>query len=208
MNYLRIYNEFVADRRHKEIEKPYDRHHIVPKCLGGTRTAENVIKLCFSDHLFAHLLLARIYGGKLAQAFRIMLNRAEASHFRGKFTRQRYSWIREAHVAETRRWQTAAMSDPALRKRVSEKLKGRKKTAEHIARSVAGRRYEWITPEFKQKLSESHKGKKASLETRAKMSATHKANPYKRTQEGRRQASITGIEAWKIRRTRSEHHQT
>lgn len=77
MNYLRIYENFVASRRlleqslvdsgdYKEV------HHILPRSLGGNNDKDNLIALTPEDHYFAHLLLAKIYGGKLWAAVFLM----------------------------------------------------------------------------------------------------------------------------------------
>jgi hypothetical protein len=88
MNYERIYNEFIENRRliepaifsgaklnlrsrlRKQIKKDgaflfgnYETHHILPKSLGGDDEICNLITLTISDHIFAHMLLAKIYGG-------------------------------------------------------------------------------------------------------------------------------------------------
>ena len=65
MDYRRIYSEFIVDRRTKEpaVEGYTERHHIVPKSLGGTDEPANLIRLTAEDHFFAHLLLAKIHGG-------------------------------------------------------------------------------------------------------------------------------------------------
>lgn len=67
MDYKRIYNEFIADRRSKEAAliasgEYVERHHILPRSLGGGDEAENIIALTAGDHYFAHLCLAKIYG--------------------------------------------------------------------------------------------------------------------------------------------------
>jgi hypothetical protein len=65
MNYQRIYDEFIADRRIKEagLDGYAEKHHIVPRSLGGSDDASNLIHLEAGDHLFAHVLLAKIHGG-------------------------------------------------------------------------------------------------------------------------------------------------
>jgi len=79
MNYERIYNEFILDRRLKEqkiLQGQYtETHHIIPKCMGGNDQKENLIKLTPEDHFFAHLLLAKSHGGKYWLALHNMLNR-------------------------------------------------------------------------------------------------------------------------------------
>ena len=74
MDYARIYREFVADRLRKQPEAPtyFERHHILPRSLGGGNEPENLIRLTPEDHLFAHLLLAKIHGGKLWAAVFLM----------------------------------------------------------------------------------------------------------------------------------------
>lgn len=64
MNYERIYREFIADRRKREpaLSGYTERHHILPRSLGGTDDAGNLITLTAEDHYFAHCCLAKIHG--------------------------------------------------------------------------------------------------------------------------------------------------
>ena len=137
LNYARIYAEFISDRRLKEPTLDFDRHHIVPRCIRRDNSAENLIRLSFPDHLFAHLLLAKIYGGKLAQAANLMLNRVRGVH--GKLARRQYAWVRAQHSREMAVAQKQRMTDPSLRIRTSAALTGKPKSAEAIAKSAASR---------------------------------------------------------------------
>ncbi len=67
MDYHRIYDQFIADRRAKEagLTGYVERHHIVPRCLGGDDSDANLVALTPSDHFFAHLLLAKAHGTPL-----------------------------------------------------------------------------------------------------------------------------------------------
>jgi hypothetical protein len=67
MDYQRIYAAFINDRMGKQPAAPEysERHHIVPRALGGGDEAANMIRLTPEDHYFAHLLLAKIHGGHL-----------------------------------------------------------------------------------------------------------------------------------------------
>lgn len=66
MDYARIYREFVADRLNKQPEAPtyFERHHILPRSLGGGDEPDNMIRLTPEDHYFAHLCLAKAHGGR------------------------------------------------------------------------------------------------------------------------------------------------
>ncbi len=64
MDYRRIYVQFIEDRKSRPIPDGYtERHHIKPKSMGGTNSPDNLIRLTPEDHYFAHLLLAKVYGG-------------------------------------------------------------------------------------------------------------------------------------------------
>lgn len=79
MDYSRIYRDFIADRRCREasLEGYRERHHIFPKSFGGDDSPENIIELSFEDHYFAHLLLAKAHGGKMASALWLMVSSAQ-----------------------------------------------------------------------------------------------------------------------------------
>ena len=102
MNYYRIYDEFIKDRLEKQNQRgwhklqrpnrndPFDKHHIFPRCKGGGDEAANIIKLTIEDHFFAHLLLAKIYGGSLWAPLAFMLG---GKRYRPIISRRGYGWL-------------------------------------------------------------------------------------------------------------------
>lgn len=74
MNYERIYKEIIENRKSKPLsENEYgERHHIIPKCLGGNDKKENLVKLTAREHFLCHYCLTKIYEGK--QEYYKMLN--------------------------------------------------------------------------------------------------------------------------------------
>ena len=78
MNYLKNYNDYVRYVK-KEIElgnRPKDKndynknykgkryfefHHIIPKCIGGDDSINNLVALTAREHFLAHYLLMKIY---------------------------------------------------------------------------------------------------------------------------------------------------
>lgn len=63
MDYQKIYNKLTESRKNRVLEEGqyYEKHHIVPKCLGGTNDADNLVVLTFREHYMAHLLLSKIH---------------------------------------------------------------------------------------------------------------------------------------------------
>ncbi|TPI13877.1 NUMOD3 domain-containing DNA-binding protein [Mesorhizobium sp. B4-1-1] len=153
MNYARIYEAFIADRRKREAlltrdnKVMWERHHIIPRSRGGTDCRNNLIKLTHQDHLFSHLLLAKIYGGSLWSAIFLMTRKAVGRH-----TRSAYAIARINHARAQ-----------------SEKLKGQ-------PGFMTGKKH---SEETRIRLVNSHLGNRHSQETLAKMSSAQMGNKYR-----------------------------
>src|SRR5690625_2341254 len=93
MDYNRIYQSFIRHRREGESAllasgEYKERHHILPRALGGTDDPKNIICLTPEDHYFAHLLLAKIYGGKMWCALVAMANMDHGAQRGDKFKKR------------------------------------------------------------------------------------------------------------------------
>lgn len=66
MDYKAIYYKIIENAK-KEIENGnryvgyYEKHHIIPKSLGGTNEKENLVKLTAREHFICHWLLVKMY---------------------------------------------------------------------------------------------------------------------------------------------------
>lgn len=68
MNYNQHYLKLINTRKSLNRTKDdtyYEKHHVLPKCLGGTNDKENLVLLTPKEHFIAHLLLTRMYEGKI-----------------------------------------------------------------------------------------------------------------------------------------------
>lgn len=64
MNYQRIYDALMASRKaNKTPDSYHEKHHIIPRSMGGTDENSNLVELTGREHYLAHWLLARIHGG-------------------------------------------------------------------------------------------------------------------------------------------------
>lgn len=54
----------------------YERHHIIPKCMGGTDDESNIVTLTYKEHIQSHILLYKMHptNGKLASAVCAMVS--------------------------------------------------------------------------------------------------------------------------------------
>lgn len=61
MDYLKIYNNIIEKAKSRKIEGYKEKHHIIPKCIGGLDYKENIVDLTAKEHFLCHLLLCEIY---------------------------------------------------------------------------------------------------------------------------------------------------
>lgn len=79
MDYKKIYNEIIKNRRLHIPSGYVEEHHILPRCLGGSDDKSNLVKLTAKEHFICHLLLTKIYKKgsleyyKMCHAFLMML---------------------------------------------------------------------------------------------------------------------------------------
>lgn len=77
MNYQRIYESIISNAKTKTYYEYSEKHHIIPRCLGGNNNPDNIISLSYREHFLCHWLLCKIYpeNKKLKAAFGAMLTR-------------------------------------------------------------------------------------------------------------------------------------
>jgi len=73
MNYTKHYDRLVQQT---PPEGYTEKHHILPRCLGGTDRKSNIVKLSARQHFVAHWLLKKIYPNEpgLIYAFHMMFH--------------------------------------------------------------------------------------------------------------------------------------
>lgn len=95
MNYRKIYHLLIekADSRCILPSEYKERHHIIPKCMGGDNSNENLIDLLPEEHFVSHQLLAKIYpkNHKLLFACNMMLISSPGQSRNNK----NYKWLKQ-----------------------------------------------------------------------------------------------------------------
>lgn len=131
MNHKYHYDLLVAKARSRSKPAGYtERHHIVPKCLGGSDEKDNLAVLTGREHFIAHLLLAHIHGGNLWYALIKMAKQVGMTNSRHyELARERYSTV----VSEKMK----GANNPRHRQDVKDKTSGENhpmKRPEHFAK--------------------------------------------------------------------------
>lgn len=136
MNYEAHYNTLIERAKNRLLECYTERHHIVPRCMGGGNDAENLVRLTAEEHYVAHQLLVKIHPGnhKLIYALVAMTNLDAWGH---RSKNRQYAWTKAklAEVASKKRkgktyeeiYNNPNMANE-IRKKASERMKGNRNT--------------------------------------------------------------------------------
>ena len=61
MNYQRLYDNIINAAKCKSYDLYTEKHHIIPKCLGGSNVKDNLVVLSYREHFLCHWILCKIY---------------------------------------------------------------------------------------------------------------------------------------------------
>lgn len=220
MNYQNLYTNLITNAQNYPVSNVYTEiHHIIPKCMDGSDEPNNLVTLTARQHFVAHWILTKIYPDnyKLRYAFHLMffptssntrqtdwkLSKSRTYEFHktqmAELTGERFRGIEKTdeHKEKIRQAALARWKDPEELAKQSERMKGNT-YALGTKRSPHSEETRRLISEKNKIYYQTHKGsnhgKSLSEETRAKISATKKANPHQYTEEQRQKISarLTG----------------
>lgn len=185
MNYSRHYLKLITKAMNREnVPCEYtERHHIIPRCVGGDDSPYNIISLTAREHYIAHHLLHRMVpeDDRLFFAFYMMAYVSDNNQQR--YTSRRYGYLKEEKAERTRKRSLDYWNDPKWgkyrRQEVSQRFKGIKKSLQHkerISQSNKGITRGLGKPkstEHRNNIGKGQKGRCFSYDTRRKMSNNH-----------------------------------
>lgn len=152
MNYLKHYQFLIERAKTREEPEFFEKHHITPRCLGGSDSSSNIVKLTPREHFIAHLLLWKIHPEHQGLSFAVVMM--------GKRNNRKYGFLKkvasEQNIAKT----------PEEKKKRSERMKGnsygvgpnKKKGHQGESHPMFGKKH---TAEAKLASGEKKKGKRA-----------------------------------------------
>lgn len=133
MKYSEIYDSLIKrglerGLNKKKLDYYTEKHHIIPKCMGGVNNSSNYVLLTPREHFVAHQLLVKMYKDtkyfyKLVRALNAM------SMFNDKYSRpnaKEYEWIRTLCYNANKLTNAGRKHKPETLRLFSEQRKGSK----------------------------------------------------------------------------------
>ena len=102
MNYIKHYNLLIERAKKRQLTGYVERHHVVPKCIGGTDEKSNLVELTPEEHYVAHQLLVKLHPDVDSLVY--AANKMTVSSKNQQRNNKRYGWLkrRYQHICKKR----------------------------------------------------------------------------------------------------------
>lgn len=176
MDYKRVYDELIERGVKRGWTKKSascytERHHILPKSMGGSNKKDNLVELTAREHYIAHWLLYKIHKTRemaCAWSATTMDRDGDRKLTSRQFERARIIASDNMKGENHPLWGTRLSEE---RKRaIGDFHRGKKMSNETVAKMVEGHKGYCHSEESKKKIGDGNRGKVLSEETRAKIS--------------------------------------
>jgi hypothetical protein len=117
MDYKKHYTKLIERAKVREISSHTETHHIIPRCMGGDDSFENLVKLTPEEHYVAHQLLVKIYphNRKLIFAMNMMCTAGSKAIRSNK----KYGWVKRKVAVAIREMRTGKKDSEEARQKKS-----------------------------------------------------------------------------------------
>lgn len=139
MNYQRIYDEIIERAKSRGLNKKllegyFEKHHIIPKCLGGSNDKDNLVLLTAREHYICHYLLWKSNKDSvsLTMAYHKMIHQSNEFQAR-KFniTSKQYESLRLSHSLQVSKRMKGRIKGVDERLKIGAAFKGKALSNEH-----------------------------------------------------------------------------
>src|SRR5580704_18811987 len=122
MNYATHYKRLIDRARIRVLDTYTERHHVVPRCMGGGNDRDNIVRLTPEEHYVAHQLLVKLYPGNTALIAAACLMTGKPSPLTGRTGGNKlHGWLRRRYAEAKKGW----MHAPEIREQINAKNRGK-----------------------------------------------------------------------------------
>lgn len=145
--YTKIYYAIIEKAKTiNRLDEYTEKHHIIPKSLGGSNEKDNLVALTGREHFICHILLTKMLEGPLRKkmifAAWAMATLRRPDQYRYKLTARQYETLRKEFVNQltgSKSSRTSADFTPEWRENLSKAKKGKQTWNKGITHSQATR---------------------------------------------------------------------
>lgn len=125
MDYFKHYNILIKRAKQRKLESYTEKHHVIPKCMGGSDDANNLVELTPEEHYLAHQLLVKMYpeNERLLFAANMMCTKRPSNKL--------YGWIRRGISEHMKN------NNPNAGGKINKARKGKYKVSEEGKRNIS-----------------------------------------------------------------------
>jgi hypothetical protein len=220
MNYKLIHDSIINRAKSRVLPKEVytERHHIIPRCMGGSDDKSNLVDLTAKEHFIVHKLLVGIYpdSNELVNAIWCMsnLNNSMGRNYRVgamEYERLKSKWAlilsdkmsgennpmsgRNPHDVWVEKYgeEEANRLREEKNKRQSKTMKEKGITPEHMAKIIEGNKNKVYTEEYLQNLRERLRGRPGLVgEKNGMFGRTGELHPSYRVERPEHSENMTG----------------
>lgn len=178
--YQKWYDQLVERARTRTLTGYVEKHHVLPRSLGGTNDPDNIVKLTAREHLIAHMLLPRFVSNPVPmwQALWAMVAMGEV-----KANSKLYEQAKKERTKADSACKTGKTLPLSTRLKMSETRKGRPRSLEASRKTSARLKGRLKTAEHRASLSKAHIGNRHTPEVRLKLATAQKARRLREQKE-------------------------
>jgi hypothetical protein len=142
--YTRWYNNIINRAKSRNLTTYTEKHHIIPKSLGGNNEKNNLVALTAREHFVCHLLLTKMTTGE--ERHKMI---SAVFYLTGRGASQRDNKIKKSQLYENLKKQHAA--NVSKQKKGCKQPPRSKEACVRLSKSKTGKKnpnfkQEWITP--------------------------------------------------------------
>lgn len=172
MNYKLHYDKLCNRAKNRKLTCYTEKHHIIPKCLGGTEKKTNIVELTAEEHFLAHQLLVKMHPEHTGLIWAAIKMTGDKSNKR--LNNKLYGWLKRKNSLESRLRLEAMWKDPIYREKFIESTKSRWKD-ENFVKYMSRKGSEeckkrWKNPDFRERMLKINQEYWAKEENREKAS--------------------------------------
>lgn len=142
MNYAAIYERLIDRARNRKHPGYTERHHILPRCMGGDDARSNIVRLTAEEHFVAHQLLTKIHPEipQLVFALLAMTRNPLGQRYNNKL----FGWMRRAIAVELSKLNLGRKRSAETREKNRQRQLARETTPDIVDNMRRAQAQRWI----------------------------------------------------------------